>query len=152
MCKQDTSMPLKTMVDKIVVHKKERKMAVFKNDSLLKTYYISLGANPIGAKQFQGDMKTPEGTYTINSKNPHSAYYLNLGISYPNATEKEFALKHGKSAGGDIKIHGLPNGSANIGKAHLLSDWTHGCIAVTNEEIKELYNYVPIGTTIIIYP
>jgi murein L,D-transpeptidase YafK len=156
MCKENTSnannVQLKSTVDKIVVHKSKREMIVLKNDSILKIYKIALGSNPIGKKQFQGDMKTPEGEYTINSKNPQSAYFLNLGISYPNANDLNFAKRNNKSAGGDIKIHGLPNGSGAIGRAHLLSDWTHGCIAVTNEEIKELYESVPIGTPIQILP
>lgn len=156
MCKQNAdnlyNVPLKSKADKIVVYKSKRELMIYKNDSVLKIYRIALGNNPIGKKQFQGDMKTPEGEYTINSKNPQSDYYLNLGISYPNKNDLSFAKKNNKSAGGDIKIHGLPNGSGALGKAHLLSDWTHGCIAVTNEEIKELYEYVPIGTPIHIFP
>lgn len=156
MCKQNTlqlyHVALTSSVDSIVVYKSKREMHVFNNHHLLKIYKIALGSNPVGKKQFQGDMKTPEGKYSINSKNPQSAYCLNLGISYPNESDKAFAKKNGKSAGGDIKIHGLPNGSGVLGKAHLLSDWTHGCIAVTNEEIKELYEFVPIGTSIHLYP
>ncbi len=146
------ALALSKQVDRIIVYKQKREMHVFAKDTLLKIYRIALGANPIGHKQFQGDMKTPEGTYTINGKNPNSAYHLNLGISYPNQADRENAKKHGKSPGGDIKIHGLPNGMGHIGKTHILSDWTHGCIAVSNEEIEELYKHVPLGTSITIYP
>ncbi len=119
---------------------------------VLKTYAIALGSSPEGRKECEGDMKTPEGIYTIDSKNPNSAYHLYMGISYPNSADRQHATALGKSPGSDIKIHGLKNGSVNIGKAHLLSDWTHGCIAVTNEEIEELYLLVAIGTVIEIKP
>lgn len=143
---------LTTEVDKIVVEKSKRRMSVFANDVLLKTYRISLGDAPEGHKHFEGDEKTPEGIYTINSKNPNSGYHLNLGISYPNAADKSYAKAHGKSTGGDIKIHALKNGWGFIAKLHLLDDWTNGCIAVTNSEMHELYHYVPVGTPIEIKP
>ena len=97
-------------------------------------------------------MRTPEGTYTIHDKNPRSAFYLNLGISYPNEEDEAYAQQLGCSAGGAIKIHGLRNGSGWKGRFHRLSDWTAGCIAVTNAEMEELYRAVPIGTPITIYP
>lgn len=139
-------------VDKIIVYKSKREMLVYNGDKLLKTYKISLGNTPIGHKQFEGDGKTPEGIYTINDKNPNSAYHKNLGVSYPNEADIEYAKSFNKSAGGDIKIHGLKNGLGYIGKLHLNSDWTLGCIAVTNEEIDELFEYVKIGSPIEIYP
>lgn len=141
-----------TKIDKLLVEKSDRVMYAYFEDSLLKSYPISLGFNPEGHKQFEGDGKTPEGVYTINDRNPNSGYYLNLGISYPNADDKEFAAAQGKSAGGDIKIHGLPNNKPNVGKAHLLKDWTHGCIAVTNEEMDELFHMVVDGAEIEIKP
>ena len=115
-------------------------MQVYNKSTLVKTYKISLGKQPLGHKQFEGDNKTPEGIYYINGKNPNSLYHKNLGISYPNKHDKSFAKKHGKSAGGLIKIHGLPNGKGKIGKLHLMYDWTAGCIAVTNKEIDEIYS------------
>lgn len=139
-------------VDKIIVYKSKREMLVYNGDKLLKTYKISLGNTPIGHKQFEGDGKTPEGIYTINDKNPNSAYHKNLGVTYPNEADIEYAKSFNKSAGGDIKIHGLKNGLGYIGKLHLNSDWTLGCIAVTNEEIDELFEYVKIGSPIEIYP
>ena len=93
-------------------------------------------------------MKTPEGIYYINDRNPNSICYLNLGISYPNEFDIKNARENNKSPGGDIKIHGLPNGYGFIGKFHRWKDWTWGCIAVTNREMKELYDNVPIGTEI----
>ena len=127
-------------------------MLAFSNDILLKTYTISLGDDPVGHKKYQGDERTPEGSYFINSKNPLSVCHKNLGISYPNANDRENAKLLGKPAGGDIKIHGLKNGQGYIGKFHRFSDWTNGCIGVTDKEIDELYAHVPVGVPIIINP
>jgi murein L,D-transpeptidase YafK len=141
-------LPQNAKISKIVVLKSERKLVVFENGSELKTYKISLGFQPIGPKRFEGDGKTPEGNYIINDKNPNSAYHLNLGISYPNSNDIALAKTNEKSAGGDIKIHGLKNGTLNVGKLHRFKDWTAGCIALTNAEIEELYRVVEIGTPI----
>lgn len=149
---ENENVVLNQEVDKIVVYKSKREMLVYNSDNLLKTYKIALGNTTIGHKQFEGDGKTPEGVYTINDKNPNSTYHKNLGVSYPNESDIEYAKSHNKSAGGDIKIHGLRNGFGAIGRLHLNSDWTLGCIAVTNEEIDELFEYVKIGSPIIINP
>ena len=139
-------------IDDIVVYKSKRQMTVSSNGQLVKTYKISLGRQPIGAKEFEGDMKTPEGVYFINDKNPNSGYHKNLGISYPGKDDLENANRLGKPAGGDIKIHGIRNKIGFIGKFHRCFDWTLGCIAVTNGEIDELYRAVKIGTRIEIKP
>lgn len=138
---QEEPLP-KVNIDRLVVFKAKRQMWAYQGEQLIKIYPISLGFNPIGHKQFEGDGKTPEGIYYINERNPQSGYHKNLGVSYPNKADNAFAAAQGKSAGGLIKIHGLPNGKGAIGKLHLLKDWTHGCIAVTNEEIDELYSSV----------
>lgn len=146
-----TPLPLNKKVEKIVVKKSERVLEVYSQEELLKSYTISLGFNPVGDKQVEGDGRTPEGAYVINDKNPNSGYHLNLGISYPNESDRVEAARLGKSAGGDIKIHGLKNGYMKyIGRFQRFRDWTHGCIALTNEEVRELYEHVPIGTPIII--
>jgi len=132
-------LPEGIIIDKLVVYKSKRKMEAYANGGLIKTYDIALGKDPVGHKQFEGDNKTPEGSYIINARNPNSAYHKNLGVSYPNESDKETAAKLGKPAGGDIKIHGLKNGRGYIGKCHRLKDWTAGCIAVTNDEVDELY-------------
>ena len=134
-----TPLPKGTIIDKLVVRKSERKMEAYSEGNLIKTYDIALGKDPVGHKQFEGDNKTPEGIYIINDRNPRSAYYKNLGVSYPNATDKANALKLGKSPGADIKIHGLRNYRGYMGKLHKMKDWTAGCIAVTNDEMDELY-------------
>lgn len=140
-------------IDLIVVEKSRRILSIYDNGTLVKSYKISLGKNPIGHKQFEGDSKTPEGIYYIDGKNPKSKYFLNLGISYPNEKDKEYAAGKGKSAGGDIKIHGLPN-NFSIAKPlfDMYGDWTQGCIAVNNEDMAELYNIIDIGTKIEIKP
>ena len=136
-------------IDSIVVYKSKREMEVYSSSELLKAYRISLGREPVGAKEFEGDKKTPEGLYFINDRNPNSRYHKNLGISYPNDDDIEYAKRFGKSAGSDIKIHGIGKYVPII--AHL-TDWTLGCIAVTDEEIDELYNTVKIGAKINIKP
>ena len=144
--------PPNSIITKLVVYKSKRQLLVFSGDKLLKTYTISLGHQPIGNKEYEGDNRTPEGYYLINSKNPNSTCYKNLGISYPNEKDLKEANKKGISAGGDIKVHGLKNGQNLIGKFHRFIDWTNGCIGVTNKEMDELYFHVAIGTPIIIYP
>lgn len=141
--------PLISAVGKIVVYKSKREMSVYSSDgSLLKTYKIALGKNPVGDKQFEGDDKTPEGIYSINDKNPNSSYHKNLGVSYPNEKDIEEAKSFNKPVGGDIKIHGIRNYMGFFGKFHRMRDWTRGCIAVTDEEIDELYEHTPLGTPI----
>lgn len=144
----ETPLPTDKPIDRIVVEKSIRRMHVMNGEEVLKTYKISLGKNPVGAKEFEGDKRTPEGVYTINDKNAQSGYFLNLGISYPNAADLSNAKKFNYNPGGDIKIHGLRNKLGFIGKLHRFSDWTLGCIAVTNDEMQELFDNVPIGTVI----
>jgi murein L,D-transpeptidase YafK len=148
----EESLPAGTVIDKIVVLKSQRQLLAYSQGHVVKVYTISLGGNPIGDKEVEGDKKTPEGRYVINDKNPNSGYYKNLGISYPDSNDIAHAQKLGKSAGGDIKIHGVRNRLGLLGKFHRLADWTLGCIAVTNQEMEELYNAVTIGTEIEIKP
>lgn len=133
-------------VTRIVVMKSERKMYLFHGDEVLKSYDIDLGFAPVGHKQFRGDGKTPEGRYYIDRKNPNSAYYLSLGISYPNEQDRAFAAAQGKSPGGDIFIHGARKRGNPRGP-----DWTAGCISVKNHEVREIYAMVRIGTVIDIF-
>lgn len=143
--------PLGT-IDYILVEKGKRQMSVFFNGQVLKTYKIALGFSPKGHKEKEGDGKTPEGNYHISKKNPASNFFLSLKISYPSQQDQVNATKKGYSAGGDIMIHGQPNGFSWLGFLHTLKDWTHGCIAVRNEEIQELYSAISVGTKIEIKP
>lgn len=148
----EKKLPENSKINRLVVYKSKRIMYAYSGDNLLKSYTISLGKNPVGHKEFEGDNKTPEGIYTINERNANSAYHKNLGVSYPNEADKEFAERYGKSPGGLIKIHGLKNGRGYIGKFHRWKDWTAGCIAVTNKEVDELYKAVIHNAVIEILP
>ena len=147
------ALPADSEIAKLVVRKADREMDAYDAQGrLLKTYPVALGFNPVGHKQFEGDGKTPEGRYIINDRNPNSGYHKNLGVSYPNEADKAYAAAQGKSPGGLIKIHGIKNGWGSIGKRHLQRDWTDGCIAVTDEEIDELYRSVKHNAEIEILP
>ena len=141
-----------TIADRIVVAKADRTLSLYRRNRLLRTYRIALGWAPIGHKEQEGDGRTPEGTYVIDAKKRNSAFHRALHISYPNAQDKRRARQRGVSPGGDIMIHGLPNGMDVIKTAHPRSDWTAGCIAVTNSEIEEIWRLVPVGTPIEIRP
>jgi tetratricopeptide (TPR) repeat protein len=138
--------------DKILIEKKERRLTLISKGKVLKTYKIALGGNPNGPKERQGDNKTPEGTYVIDSRNKDSRYHLSLHISYPNEKDKKRAKELGVSPGGNIMIHGIKNGFSWIGDFHTERDWTKGCIAVTDEEIEEIDKLVPKGTIVDIRP
>lgn len=146
------SLPADTSADKILVEKNRRRLSLLKNGQVLKTYSIALGREPLGHKIQEGDDKTPEGTFKIDYRNPKSNYHLALHISYPDEAAISKAREMRVSAGGDIMIHGLRNGFGWIGRLHRTFDWTHGCIAVTNEEIKEIGQCIADGTLIEITP
>lgn len=133
-------------VTQLYVQKSERKLHLLNGEDVLKSYRIGLGFNPVGHKQEQGDGRTPEGLYRIDRRNPDSSFYLSLGINYPNRQDRAKAYARGVNPGGDIFIHGMPSGGTRKSSA----DWTWGCIAVSNPEIIEIYNMVPIGTPIYI--
>jgi murein L,D-transpeptidase YafK len=138
--------------DKILIEKEARRLMLIRKGEVLKTYEISLGGNPDGPKEREGDNKTPEGTYVIDSRNRDSDYYRSLHISYPDEGDKKRAEELGVSPGGNIMIHGLKNGFSWVGDGHTEVDWTQGCIAVTDEEIEEIYKLAPIGTIVEIRP
>ena len=149
---QASSLPEGTRADKVVVEKAKRQLSIYSEGKLLKSYRIALGPDPKGHKQQVGDGRTPEGDYVIDYRNPQSSYHLSLHISYPSAEDKKSAAERGVSPGGDIFIHGLPPKYAWVGASHTASDWTDGCIAVTNAQIEELWRVVPNGTPIEIRP
>jgi murein L,D-transpeptidase YafK len=138
--------------DKVVLLKGKRTLILYRNENILRSYKISLGSNPLGPKTRQGDGRTPEGNYILDRRNPKSQFYRSIHVSYPNAGDRERARKSGVNPGGDIFVHGLPNGYGAIGRMHLAHDWTNGCIAVTNEEMDEIWKLVPDGTPIEIRP
>jgi len=142
----------KGTADRILIEKKDRRLTLTSKGKLLKIYKIALGGNPNGPKERQGDNKTPEGTYVVDSKNNNSRYHLSLHISYPNEKDKKRAKQLGVSPGGDIMIHGIKNGFSWAGDLHTEVDWTKGCIAVTDEEIEEIGRLAPTGTLVEIRP
>jgi len=139
---------LSSDVTHVVLLKSERKLQLLHKDKVLKEYEVALGFEPEGAKKQEGDGKTPEGKYTLDYRNPQSSYHKSIHISYPNQQDKEQARKRGLSPGGAVFIHGLRRPFGFLGKLHLLKDWTLGCVAVTNEEIDEIWAIVKNGTSI----
>ena len=135
-------------VTQIIVNKSDRRMFLMHGTDVLKVYDVELGFTAEGHKQFEGDGKTPEGDYTIDRRNPNSSFHLSLGISYPNEQDIAFAKAAGKSPGGDIFIHGRPNGK----RRGLGPDWTAGCISVSNRQMRKIYAMVNDGTPIRITP
>lgn len=136
--------------DFVLVDKSDRTLTLFSRGAPFRSYVgLQLGGEPEGAKHFEGDQRTPEGWYTIDYRNPRSAYHLSLHVSYPTPGQREFAAAYGRSAGGEIFIHGQPNA---LGQGRASGDWTDGCIALSNAEIEEVWNQVPDGTPIEIRP
>jgi murein L,D-transpeptidase YafK len=140
------------LADRIVVLKSTRTLTLMRSGEVLKRYKVALGGHPVGAKEREGDHKTPEGEYIVDSKQWQSRFHLALHISYPSAADRERARKLGVDPGGAIMIHGLENKYAWVGAMHRQIDWTDGCIAVTNAEIEEIFRLVPVGTRVEIRP
>ena len=137
--------------DRVVVVKSKRILILLQNGSVVKTYQICLGRNPVGNKIREGDSRTPEGSYILDFRNPKSNFHLSLHISYPEKEDSVRARQLGVSPGRDIMIHGFPDGFSmdDLGKQR---DWTKGCIAVSNADIEEIWQLVPNGTPIEILP
>lgn len=139
-------------VSQVVVHKSQRRLHLMSGDEILHSYRISLGDNPVGHKLFEGDNRTPEGQYTLDWRNYNSDFYKSIHISYPSEEDRALADAWGLDPGGSIMIHGLPNGAGDLAFAYAGLDWTNGCIAVTNEEMDEIWQLVRDGTPISILP
>ena len=137
-----------TKVDRILVEKGLRRLTLFSAGRKLKDYHVALGFSAVGPKEREGDGRTPEGIYIIDFHKPDSAFHRALHISYPSAEDNARAAEAGVSPGGDIMIHGLPNGPDALGATRPVRDWTAGCIAVTDAEIDEIYDFVSDGTPI----
>ncbi len=135
-------------VTRLRIYKAQRLLVLDSEDRVLRTYPIGLGFAPAGHKQFEGDGRTPEGSYVIDRRNPDSTYHLSIGISYPNAADVAFAEAQGKSPGGDIFIHGGPRRGI---EPMNVRDWTAGCISVTDRNIEDVYAMVRDGTPVDIF-
>ena len=134
-------------VTKVEVHKSTRRMYLLNGRTVLEQYPIQLGFTAEGHKQHYGDGRTPEGRYKIDRRNPNSSFYLSVGIDYPNARDLEWAATRGLDPGGDIFVHGWGHAS----QAEKSADWTAGCIAVTDKQMRQVYAMVQNGTTIDIF-
>ncbi|MFN3282436.1 MAG: murein L,D-transpeptidase family protein [Tabrizicola sp.] len=142
--------PLSGTVDRIVIEKAARRMQLIQDGRAVRTYSIALGFAPEGDKERQGDGRTPEGEFTIDRRNSESAFHLSLGLDYPRPADRARAARAGYSPGGDIFIHGQPNSLPEGFK--LRGDWTAGCIALTNAEMREVWAVTPLGTRVEIRP
>jgi len=155
---QDKPAPIKlaslvpVKIDTILVEKQKHLMTVFYKNKPLKSYRIALGFSPNGHKLHEGDGRTPEGVYYIQAKNPFSKFHLSLKLSYPSPQDQQKANLQGIKPGGNIMIHGLAQHMKDKGKWHAMRDWTLGCIAVTNEEIEEIFQHAQVGTKVEIIP
>jgi len=145
-------LPSNSTADRVLVEKSVRRLTLLRDGTPLKTYRVALGRAPVGSKEQEGDQRTPEGLYRIDFHKGDSDYHRALHVSYPEQRDIDRAAASGVPPGSDIMIHGLPNGRGWIGAFHRRTDWTAGCIAVTDFEIEEIWRAVPDGTPIEIRP
>ena len=136
----------------VVVDKSERRLTLYRNGEELRSYRISLGLDPTGPKEREGDFRTPEGSYRLTRRNPQSEFFLSIQVSYPDVRNIETARKNGWAPGGAIMIHGLPNVPKYPRERYLSNDWTDGCIAVSNEDMLEIWLLTEPDTPIEIRP
>ena len=140
------------VADSIVISKSAHTLSLMSGKTVLKTYHVALGRGSSGAKQFEGDNRTPEGKYFIDEKKTSTKFHKALHLSYPNADDRAKALKLGRSPGGNIEIHGLPTSFAWVGTTQHIIDWTAGCIALSNDEIDEVWKLASVGMPVEIDP
>lgn len=146
------AVPSSETIDHVLVLKKKRTLQLLRGDKVVKSYKVALGGDPVGPKRKQDDGKTPEGTYVLDRRNAQGQFYKSIHVSYTNAEDRQKARRLGVSPGGDIFLHGIGKKYGWVGAAHTAHDWTNGCIAVTNEEIDEIWKLVKDGTPIEIKP
>jgi murein L,D-transpeptidase YafK len=140
------------LVDRIVVHKGERRLLLMHGADIVRSYHVSLGLNPVGQKERSGDFRTPEGTYRLERRNARSDFFLSIQVSYPNETDLQRARSRHWDTGGSIMIHGLPNYLKHEPEYYLAHDWTDGCIAVSNADMTEIWMLTPDDVPIDILP
>lgn len=140
------------VADKIVVEKEKRKLHLISGDRIFRTFNIALGSSPVGDKEKEGDFKTPEGRYTLDTRNPNSDFFLSIHVSYPSSRDRREAREKGVSPGGQIMIHGQPNDPTYSAAYYKTQDWTNGCIAVSNSDIIDIWLMAPNDIPIEILP
>ncbi len=139
------------MADQVIIHKGERKLLLMKENRVLRSIDVALGLLPKGDKKAEGDFRTPEGSYVLNKRNPASDFFLSIQVSYPNAEDVREARELGVDPGGQIMIHGQPN-KPKRGSAYYQTDWTNGCIAVSNSDMIDIWLMTSPDTPIVISP
>lgn len=144
--------PEAKQIDRAVIEKEKHTLTVYAGNRVLASYRVALGREPTGAKNCEGDYKTPEGNYKIVAQNPNSRFYRSLLLNYPNANDIAVARQRNCKPGGSVAIHGLENGFEWVGRTHSSVDWTNGCVAVTNQEMDRLWKLLPVGTSVEIRP
>jgi murein L,D-transpeptidase YafK len=140
------------LADRVLVSKGQHTLTLFRNGQAIRVYHVALGRNPDGTKTREGDHKTPEGNYALDSKNARRRFHLSMHVSYPNEQDRERAAKLHVAPGGNIMVHGIKNGFGWLGRLHRLVDWTDGCVALTNPEMEQFARLVPEGTPIQLKP
>lgn len=140
------------LADKVVVEKSKRKLYLIRNGEAFRTFDIALGNAPVGDKQEEGDNRTPEGRYYLDMRNPNSDYFLSIRISYPDEKDRQEAQARGVDPGGQIMIHGQPNTPTYSAAYYRRSDWTNGCIAVSNSDMIDIWLMTPDRVPIEIFP
>ena len=138
--------------DRVIVHKSERRMELLREGRTIANYKVSLGLNPSGHKQREGDFRTPEGSYRLTRRNARSDFFLSVQVSYPEPVDIALARRNGWSPGGLIMVHGLPNAPKYPRDRYLNTDWTDGCIALSNEDMLDFWLLTGPGTPIEIHP
>lgn len=138
--------------DLVVIHKAAHQLELWRSGETILRFRVALGFDPVGHKQYQGDGRTPEGVYTIIEKKKKSGFHRALMLNYPNESDRQSAAAKGLTPGGNIAIHGMPNGTTPDMIDHPNTDWTEGCIALTDPEIDAVWARVDTGTPVLIMP
>ncbi len=145
-------LPAGLKADRLLVLKSKHVLLILNGGTVLDTFRVAPGRDPVRPKNRAGDGRTPEGHYVLDWRNAKSRFYRSIHISYPDASDIKQARHLNVSPGGDIMIHGLPKGAEEIGTDQTKWDWTDGCIAVSNSEMDEIWRLVDDGTPIDILP
>ncbi|MFW2404632.1 MAG: L,D-transpeptidase family protein [Gammaproteobacteria bacterium] len=140
------------MAERVVINKSERKLYLYKGERVLRSMDVALGFVPTGDKEFEGDYRTPEGDYMLTKRNPASDYFLSIQISYPNENDERAARMRGKDPGGQIMIHGQPNEPKYSDDYYRVTDWTEGCVALSNSDMVDIWLMTSPDTPISIVP
>jgi lipoprotein-anchoring transpeptidase ErfK/SrfK len=140
------------MAERIVIEKRSRRLLLMNGGEVVATYPVKLGLSPVGHKQYEGDFRTPEGSYLLSRRNPRSEFFLSLEVSYPNEADRARAKAQGLPPGGLIMIHGQPNVRTRPPEYYANTDWTNGCIAVSNSDMIDIWQRTRVGMPIEIRP